>query len=209
MKRYDIINRFIKERGYKDYLEIGVYTGQCMREVIAENRTGVDPGSEGHIAEEVTHPVTSDAFFKSIKGSDKMYDIIFIDGLHHSYQVDVDIENALVHLKDGGVIVMHDCNPEQEVYTLVPRVSPIWHGDVYKSVLRFRSKSLHSFFTVDTDCGCGVIFKDYKGDSHNSVEDYKKALSSWSYFFDNKQRLLNLISVEDFIKTDYNEVGRN
>jgi hypothetical protein len=209
MKRYDIINRFIKERDYKDYLEIGVFTGECMRGVIADNKTGVDPGSEGHLADEVTHAMTSDAFFGNIKGSGKIYDIIFIDGLHHSYQVDVDIENALVHLKDGGVIVIHDCNPEQEVYTLVPRVSGIWHGDVYKSVLRFRSKSLHSFFTVDTDCGCGVIFKDYKGDSQNSVEDYKKALSSWNCFFDNKQRLLNLISVEDFINIDYNEVGRN
>ena len=104
---------------------------------------------------------------------------------------------------------MHDCNPEQESYTLVPRVSAIWHGDVYKSVLRFRSKNLHSFFTVDTDCGCGVIFKDYKGDPQNNTEDYKKALSSWNYFFDNKDRLLNLVSVENFLKTDYNEVGHN
>jgi hypothetical protein len=209
MKRYEIINRFVKEREYKDYLEIGVYTGQCMREVVAENKTGVDPGSEGHLAVEVTHPMTSDAFFESIKGSDKVYDIIFIDGLHHSYQVDIDIENSLKHLKDGGVLVMHDCNPEQEVYTLVPRVSAIWHGDVYKSVLRFRSKNLHSFFTVDTDCGCGVMFKDYKGDLQNKIEDYKKALGSWNYFFDNKARLLNLISIEEFLKTEYNEVGHN
>lgn len=200
MKRYDIINRFIKERGYKDYLEIGVFTGECIREVIAENKTGVDPGSEGHIAPEVTHGMTSDYFFNSIKGSDKMYDIIFIDGLHISYQVAVDIENSLLHLRDNGVIVIHDCNPEKEVYTLVPRVSAIWHGDVYKSVLRFRSTNLHSFFTVDTDCGCGVIYKDYKGDLQNDVEDYKKGLYSWNYFFDNKSRLLNLISVEDFNK---------
>ena len=63
MKRFEIINKFIKERDYKNYLEIGVYTGQCMREVVAEKKTGVDPGSEGHIAEEVTHPMTSDDFF--------------------------------------------------------------------------------------------------------------------------------------------------
>lgn len=200
MKRFEIINRFIKERGYKDYLEIGVYTGQCMREVVAENKTGVDPGSEGHIAEEVTHSMTSDDFFSKIKDSGNIYDIIFIDGLHHSYQVDIDIENALSHLKDNGVIIMHDCNPEEEEHTLIPRVSGIWHGDVYKSALRFRSKNLHSFYTIDTDCGCGVIYKDYKGDAENSIEDCKKGLSSWSYFFANKSKLLNLISIEEFNK---------
>ncbi len=202
MKRFDIINRFIRERGYKNYLEIGVYSGQCMREVIAENKTGVDPGSEGIVADEVTHRMTSDAFFESIKGTDVKYDIVFIDGLHHSYQVDVDIANSLNHLVDGGVIVMHDCNPEKEEYTLVPRVSGIWHGDVYKSVLRFRSKGLHTMFTVDTDCGCGVIFKDNKINPGIDAEEYQKALSSWNYFFDNKSRLINLISVEDFNKTD-------
>jgi hypothetical protein len=198
MKRYDIINRFIREREYKDYLEIGVFTGECIREIVVDNKTAVDPGAEGVVDKEVTDQMTSDDFFKSIKESGKLYDIIFIDGLHHSNQVDIDIENSLLHLRDNGVIILHDCNPGEELYTLVPRVSSIWHGDVYKSVLRFRSKSLHSFYTIDTDCGCGVILKDYKEDTQNDVEEYKKAMSSWSYFFENKTKLLNLISVQQF-----------
>lgn len=203
MKRFDIINRFIQERGYKNYLEIGVYTGQCIREIIAENKTGVDPGSEGEVAPEVTHRMTSDDFFASIKDSGILYDIIFIDGLHHSYQVDADIQNALNHLIDGGIIVLHDCNPEKEEYTSIPRVTGIWHGDVYRSVLRFKSKGVHTLFTVDTDCGCGVIFKDGKINSDIDAAEYKKALYSWDYFSDNRDRLLNLISVDEFNKTEY------
>lgn len=201
--RWDIINRFIKERGYKNYLEIGVYLGQCIKKVEAENKTAVDPGTEGGVAAEVTHKMTSNEFFESIKDTDIKYDIIFIDGLHHSYQVDEDIENSLKHLVDGGVIVVHDCNPDREEYTTVPRTTGIWHGDVYKSILSFILKGEHTAFTVDIDCGCGVIFKDYKVSSNISKEEYEKAMSSWDYFYENKSKLLNLISLEEFNKTEY------
>lgn len=203
MKRFEIINRFIRERQYKNYLEIGVYTGQCIREVIAENKVGVDPGSEGEVAPEVTHRMTSDEYFESIHGTDTKFDIIFIDGLHHSYQVDLDIHNALNHLVDNGIIVLHDCNPEKEEYTFIPRVTGIWHGDVYRSVLRFRSKGVHTMFTVDTDCGCGVIIKDGKINSDIDAAEYKKALYSWDDFSENRVKLLNLISVEQFNKIEY------
>jgi hypothetical protein len=198
MKRYEIINRFIKERGYENYLEIGVFNGECIRQIIAKNKTGVDPGAEGSMVPEVTHRMTSNEFFNSIVGTDIKYDIIFIDGLHHADQVDIDIENSLKHLIDGGVIILHDCNPQEEVHTIVPRISGIWHGDVYKSVLRFRKKGIHSLYTIDTDCGCGVIIKDNSVNKNILHDEYDKAENSWSYFFDNKIELLNLIDVKSF-----------
>lgn len=197
MRRYEIINKIIKDKGFKNYLEIGVYTGQCIREINAELKHGVDPGSEGHVAPEVTHVMTSNDFFYEAD-MDFKYDIIFIDGLHHSEQVDSDIKNAMVHLVDGGVIVLHDCNPEEELYTLIPRVSGIWNGDVYKSVLRFRKKGLHTCFTVDTDCGCGVIVKDNKQYEVDNLELYEEAEKSWDVFDKNRKELLNLVKVYDF-----------
>lgn len=197
MRRYEIINKIIKDRGAKKYLEIGVYTGQCIREIKVEHKDGVDPGSEGHVAPEVTHRMTSDEFFASLD-KDFKYDVIFIDGLHHSEQVDKDIENALNHLVDNGVIVLHDCNPEEELYTLIPRVSGIWNGDVYKSVLRFRKKGLHTCFTVDTDCGCGVIVKDNRPEEVENLELYEEAEKDWKVFHENRRELLNLVRVYDF-----------
>jgi hypothetical protein len=197
MRRYEIINKIIKDRGAKKYLEIGVYTGQCIREIKVEHKDGVDPGSEGHVAPEVTHRMTSNEFFESLD-KDFKYDVIFIDGLHHSEQVDIDIENSLNHLVDNGVIVLHDCSPEEELYTLIPRVSGIWNGDVYKSVLRFRKKGLHTCFTIDTDCGCGVIVKDNKVKEVSNPELYEEAELSWEVFNKNRKELLDLTRVFDF-----------
>lgn len=197
MRRYEIINKIIKDKDAKKYLEIGVYTGQCIREIKVEHKDGVDPGSEGHVAPEVTHKMTSDEFFSNLN-IDFKYDVIFIDGLHHSDQVDKDIENALNHIVDNGVIVLHDCNPEEELYTRIPRVSGIWNGDVYKSVLRFRKKGIHTCFTVDTDCGCGIIVKDNRKEEIENPELYEKAENNWEVFNENREELLHLVKVYDF-----------
>ena len=203
MQRFEIINTFIKNNNFKNYLEIGVFRGQNIREIIAEHKDGVDPTTElGKIIPEINYPVTSDEFFNLIKDHDIKYDIIFIDGLHHSDQVDKDIENALNHLVDNGIIVMHDCNPEKEEYTSVPRVTGIWHGDVYKSALRLRQKYPHKFITVEDDCGCGVIFNGIEEDNKCNNDNLQQGLESWEYFNKNRNKLLNLMSADEF-KTTY------
>ncbi len=199
MYRFDIINHLIEIYGFKNYLEIGVYRGENIRKIIAEHKDGVDPGTEGEMVPEVNYNMTSDDFFEFIKDHDEIkYDIIFIDGLHHSDQVDKDIENSLKHLVPNGVIVLHDCSPEKEEYSLVPRVTGPWHGDVYKSVLNFRKKYKHTIFTVDTDCGCGVIINDNSNKNFCDNESLEKGLSSWSYFDENRIHLLNLITTDEF-----------
>jgi len=202
MQRFEIINSFIKKYNFINYLEIGVYRGQCIREISAPHKDGVDPGTEGQTVPEVNYPMTSDDFFDLIRGHDIKYDIIFIDGLHHSEQVDKDIDNALNHLVNNGIIVLHDCSPEKEEYSFVPRITGPWNGDVYKSVLKFRQKYNHSYFTVDTDCGCGVIIKDNNNQIICDKESLQQGLNSWNYFDQNRKQLLNLISVDEF-KTTY------
>jgi len=200
MERFDVINYFIVKYNFKKYLEIGVFRGDTIRRVKAVHKDGVDPGVEGETVPEVNYLMGSDDFFELIKSqSSKKYDIIFIDGLHHSEQVTKDINNSLNHLTDNGIIILHDCNPLQELHSLVPRVSGYWNGDVYKSVLNFRKNNIHTYFTIDTDCGCGVIIKDYSNKiiCDNSV--LQKAIESWGFFDKNRKEVLNLISVEDFI----------
>ena len=100
MYRFDIINHLIEIYGFKNYLEIGVYRGENIRKIIAEHKDGVDPGTEGEMVPEVNYNMTSDDFFEFIKDHDEIkYDIIFIDGLHHSDQVDKDIENSLKYFQ--------------------------------------------------------------------------------------------------------------
>ncbi len=202
MQRFDIINHFIDKFNFVNYLEIGVYRGENLRKVKATHKDGVDPGVEGQMVPEVNYPIGSDDFFELIKDrQDIKYDIIFIDGLHHSEQVDRDILNSLNHLVDKGVIVIHDCSPEKEEYSAVPRRSGPWNGDVYKSVLRFRQNYKHTFFTVDTDCGCGVIIKDNSASNLCDKKTLDRGLESWSYFDLNRKQLLNLLTVDEFKAT--------
>jgi hypothetical protein len=199
MRRFEIINQLISKYKFINYLEIGVFKGENIQKIIAPHKDGVDPTTElGSSIPEINYPMTSDAFFDLVRGHDIKYDIIFIDGLHHSDQVDKDISNALNHLVDNGIIVLHDCNPLKEEYTLVPRQTGIWHGDVYKSVLNFRIKYPFKFITVDDDCGCGVIFNNVIEDNNYPKSELENALKSWKHFDQNRKQSLNLISVDEF-----------
>ena len=55
----------------------------------------------------VTYQMESDTFFEYLKEHDpeRKYDVVFIDGLHKSYQVKRDIENSLRVLSPNGYIL--------------------------------------------------------------------------------------------------------
>lgn len=52
--------------------------------------------------------MTSDQFFDLFKGTDSLFQFIYIDGAHDYEQVKKDIENAQLFIKDGGTIAGHD-----------------------------------------------------------------------------------------------------
>lgn len=202
IKRWDIINYLIKQNLFINYLEIGVNDAECIRKIEAIHKDGVDPspGSEigGGNFPEINYPITSDDFFNLIRGHDIKYDLIFIDGLHHSNQVDKDVANSLNHLSPEGIIVMHDCNPPEYEIQLVPRVTGIWNGDVWKSLVKLRCTNPNlEINVVDTDWGVGIV-------KVGSQELYNKApietCLDYYYFDQNREEILNIISVDDFYK---------
>lgn len=195
--RADLINYYIEDHGFINYLEIGVFDGENIRKIKAAHKDGVDPGSEGKMVPEVNFKMTSDEFFLLIKGFDIYYDIIFIDGLHHSEQVDRDIANSLEHLVTDGIIVLHDCNPPTEGHAAVPRQQSEWNGDVYKSIIKFRYEGKYPCWVYDMDWGLGVIYKRearVKNISYISEEQYERGISDWEYFDKNRGDLLGLIN---------------
>jgi len=199
MYRFDIINHFVKKYNFKNYLEIGVFNGECIEAVIAKHKDGVDPGSEGVVHPKVNYPITSDEFFDLIKDHNIKYDIIFIDGLHHSDQVIKDITNSLKHTTDNGVIVMHDCNPPTQSHAQVPRNGQReWNGDTYKAFLQSRiNNNEHEHFVVNDDWGVGVILKN-QSDFPITKENLQEGIDSWDYFDQNRKKLLNLITPDEF-----------
>jgi len=200
LQRWELMNYLIKKYNLINYLEIGVNDGLCIRKIEAEHKDGVDPypGSEvgGAIVPEINYPITSDAFFELIHGHDIKYDMIFIDGLHHSYQVDKDIQNALNHITDDGFIILHDCNPLDYSMQLVPRETGLWNGDVWKSITKLRCNNPNLDVTVvDMDWGVGIVKKG-KQILYDKAP-YEKCLT-WEYFDEHRIELNNLITVEEF-----------
>lgn len=196
VKRYDLINFLIEKHSLINYLEIGVFQGENIRKVRAPYKNGVDPGAEGYTVPEVDYPLTSDEFFELIKDHpDIKYDIIFIDGLHHSEQVDKDIDNSLKHLTEKGFIIVHDCSPISYEAQKVPRETIVWNGDVWKSIVKLRIQRRDvTVRVVDTDFGVGVITKK------TSADFELKKIPDWEYFDKNRKEILTLISTDEFKK---------
>lgn len=157
-KRYEIINHFVKTRGYRRYLEIGVSSGRSMGKVRCPVKVGVDPrprtGADGW----TLHIRTSDDFFRE---NQETFDIVFIDGLHHAEQVLRDIYNSLSVLTGNGIVFLHDCNPRAEETQLrehAPGGEDGWNGDVWKAIAYLR-RSVPDLYcrVLDTDQGIGVV----------------------------------------------------
>ena len=197
IQRFHIINYLIEKYKLINYLEIGVFKGENIREIKAPHKDGVDPGVEGYTVPEVNYPMTSDNFFELIKGhEDIKYDIIFIDGLHHADQVIKDISNSLNHLVDNGFIVMHDCNPVSYDAQKIPRETIAWNGDTWKAFVNFKAHNPDfKCCVIDTDFGVGIIQKNYNL--------YSTKIKEWEYdlFDSNRKQLLNLINYDEFKAT--------
>lgn len=212
--RTDLLNFLIKTYELKQYLEIGVQNSKQNFDLIdCESKCSVDPDYKANAIVKKT----SDEFFEiwqSIQGEEirwpridgdsylfkKHFDCIFIDGLHTAEQVKKDFENSLRFLSPNGFIVLHDCNPEKEEHTIVPRPKPTghWNGDVYKFAWRlFKDKN---FITVDIDCGCGV----YSGNKKPNIVLSDKPIE-WVDFDTHRKELLNLISWDEFVKIHKND----
>lgn len=204
MFRYDIINKLIDKYNYKNYLEIGVRNPEeCFEKINCDIKHSVDPGYENQ-TNNVNYKFTSDSFFNLLESneldipSSYKWDIIFIDGLHISTQVEKDIINSLHHLSFDGTIVLHDCNPPdlwhaREDY-MIDGVCHGWNGTVWKAIYKLRATRPDLFVcTVDTDYGIGIVRY-----GNQNCCPFDNPFYEYRHFETNKKEYLNLISIEEF-----------
>jgi hypothetical protein len=188
--RTKIVQDIINQKNYKMYLEIGCFDDELFNKVNCEKKVGVDPVSGGTIR------ATSNQFFKENK---EFFDCIFIDGLHEYNQVKKDISNSLKFLNQGGVILLHDCLPDNYYAQATPRCQWTWNGDVWKAIVEFRSYKDADVYTCYADHGIGVIFKR----SNRNLLDYSKNNYSnlkFEEYFHNHKKLMNIIEYEELMK---------
>jgi hypothetical protein len=137
--RTDLLNFLAEKYNLQRYLEIGVQVPELNFDKIKSCcKVGVDPSPNIYSEENVIYQLTSDEFFTKFQNgwpgietwpnnSVGTFDLIFIDGLHTAEQVKKDFENAMKILSPNGFIVLHDCNPEKEEHTIVPRPTERGH----------------------------------------------------------------------------------
>ena len=192
VSRIVLVNHLIKIHSYKSYLEIGIRKKARMNDLIETKRiSSVDPDPMAN----AEYCMTSDDYFSN---HDEKFDIIFIDGLHEGQQVKRDIENSLNVLNKNGHILLHDINPPtafhaRENYEVNGKY-PSWNGTSWEGYAWHRKNSPNlSMCVVDTDWGVGIIKagkqKIWLGD-----------VSGYATLETNREELLNLISVQQFLK---------
>lgn len=130
------------------YLEIGLNRGRTFDSIIATRKVGVDPRFGFQVrtlsSNMEVHKLPSDVFFENYRGGH--FDLVFIDGLHSYEQVHRDFLNSLAILNPGGVIVIDDTVPLNDISALPDMVRAQrsyrasgqnggpWFGDVYRVI---------------------------------------------------------------------------
>lgn len=182
--RFDVIQYLIDTNKYTRYLEIGVRVSEnnmSIEHIKCEHKDGVDP-----VAGRCNYTMTSNQFFEQIPETQK-YDIIFVDGDHEKNQVEIDIYNSLKHLNSGGVIVCHDVNPPTERHLASRYCHNAWETWVK---LRQTRPDLE-MYALNVDL-VGVIRQGNQTLYTSNVE------YTWSFLDANREKLLNVISVDKF-----------
>jgi len=188
--KVEIINFLIETYGYETYLEIGVRNpDDNFNKIKIINKDAVDPAPRGKC--ENLHIMTSDKFFEH---NNKMYDIIFIDGLHLDYQVLDDIENSLKYLNNWGTIVLHDCSPAKKEHQVEVYKGGTWNGTVWKAFAKLRmTREDLDMFVVNEDHGMGIVKR-----GHQNLFEPKVEKLEFEFLQKNRKKLLNLITFDEF-----------
>lgn len=199
------------------YLEIGVSKGQAFQRISADVKLAVDPAfrmtrqtreladRKGRVVR--YFEVASDAFFENEAELLRQHpvDVALIDGLHTYEQVVRDVENTVGHLKDDGVIFLHDCNPPFELAGrradswddfMAQQSGPlkigIWNGDVWKAIVQLRSTRPDLVVGVlKCDQGVGFVRKGTP-DSTLSLSPAQIEALTYADLKSDRKRLLNL-----------------
>jgi predicted O-methyltransferase YrrM len=188
--RISVLNFLIKNSKIDSYLEIGCDKNLTFDSIFLKNKIGVDPVRGG------THRMTSDNFFDE---NNTIFDLIFIDGLHHYEQVKRDVINSLNKSKSNSWIVLHDVFPRNAVEEHTPCItSGPWTGDVWKIAFDLMKINGIEFKIVLIDFGVLVIRKlqekvDFNIAQNNQVD------RNFDYFYSNRH-ILPLLEWEDFTR---------
>ena len=221
LNRKEVVQQLIDAKGFENYLEIGVFLGHVFFAINAKNKIAVDPNKKyswfklfkrslkynfSNLSAR-SIKLTSDDFFAREAAAiyaKNPIDICLVDGMHEYGFALRDVENTLKYLQNGGVIVMHDCNPQSEASNASYEdweksgFAGMWNGDVWKTIVHLRSlRDDINVFVLDCDQGLGIVSFGKPESKLNFKEEEIKALS-YQQLEQNRKEWLNLKEADYF-----------
>jgi len=145
----------------KIYVELGLYQGETLSKIIPhiEKGYGVDMNSNPSLEQikskftkvEIIYTTTNN-FFDNFKYG---IDMAFIDADHCYESVKNDFENVYKRLNIGGIIILHDTDPQSNHL-----IQPGYCGDSYKIVKYLENHSEINCTTLPlTEAGLTIVTK--------------------------------------------------
>lgn len=123
--------------------------------------------------------------------------MVFLDGLHEAKQTYRDLLNALEILKPGGVILVDDVLPKNEVSAMPSQQDAIrltkklglpdygWFGDVYKvlgAITSFHPELSYTLLKTGEGHAQALVWRNERGPKKYSLDEkVLSQLDSWKY----------------------------
>jgi hypothetical protein len=170
-----IINSCFSPNSFS-YLEIGIGTKNPYNSINTKNKICVD------IDGRADYNNGSDDFFQNYKG-DK-FDVIFVDGDHHSEQVIKDYNNSIKILNQNGLIFIHDLLPPD-----LKHCGQDSCGDGYQ-LLNYFVDNNYNYLTIPQDFGLTLLYGELKPVINVINSTYEDLIS----------KKINLTSIEEVIR---------
>lgn len=172
MTKADIVNALAAKHGFRRYLEICTPTtggafGKIDRDILpfAHRLMYACPFSHSDALpiDYRTREPSSSKVVELIAGtfSTPVYEISLVDSYHTYEATTRDLIGAWLLLRENGIIVVHDCAPDDPALSRPEFREGSWYGVSYAAFIDFVLQRRDiAYYTVDTDSGCGVIFKN-------------------------------------------------
>ncbi len=217
-----IINHLAAAHGYRRYLELcSISTGGHFAELDRSRLTCdrlmylcPDDYSDGFNIDYRSPNLDISACIEQIKDGGLPYDVALVDPWHEYEHSRRDIETGFSLLAPGGTMVVHDCLPPNEATTVPHYIDGAWCGVTYKAFVDFvTGRDDISYYTVDTDFGCGIVRKLRTSAVLVKSRQERDLISQWNvigddftaayrFFEEHHRTLLRLMSPEDFIRIE-------
>jgi hypothetical protein len=147
--------------------------------------------------------------------ADAPYDLVFVDP-YHTYQCSLrDIRLGLSLLAENGILMVHDCSPPGLAVAGPQFRLGLWWGLTYAAFVDFTlAEPGIDFYTVDADCGCGLIRRRKGGaDAAADAPLADELVAGWRltaddhrrrfiYFAERRSQLIRLTPADRFLDVE-------